>query len=155
MAYAGPTKRLRQDVLDRVATHMLTQKRRSLLPDDADPECPDAMTRCAYRGADGAKCAVGCLIPDELYTRDLEGHGVGSDVVRPVLLRALNVHGFLLRNIRPMLRRLQSLHDSTVEITNAGERELDESELFRTWRAGLLAMANEYDLTTDKWETLK
>jgi hypothetical protein len=31
---------------------------------------------CAYRGEDGRKCAVGQLIPDELYTADLEGKGV-------------------------------------------------------------------------------
>ena len=27
---------------------------------------------CCYRAPDGKKCAVGCLIPDELYTPDFE-----------------------------------------------------------------------------------
>lgn len=27
---------------------------------------------CAYRGTDGRKCAVGCLIPDSTYTPGLE-----------------------------------------------------------------------------------
>jgi hypothetical protein len=27
---------------------------------------------CLYRGPDGTKCAVGCLIPDDVYHRDME-----------------------------------------------------------------------------------
>lgn len=34
---------------------------------------------CAYRTRDGRKCAVGHLIPDEIYKPDMEGHG--ADVV--------------------------------------------------------------------------
>lgn len=33
----------------------------------------DAHGTCAYRGEDGRKCNAGHLIPDELYTPDLEG----------------------------------------------------------------------------------
>ncbi len=29
--------------------------------------------RCLYRGPDDTKCAVGCLIPDELYQLGMEG----------------------------------------------------------------------------------
>lgn len=28
--------------------------------------------RCAYRGKGGVKCAVGCLIPDDVYSKDME-----------------------------------------------------------------------------------
>jgi hypothetical protein len=31
---------------------------------------------CAYRGDDGDKCAVGCLIPDHLYDARFEGAGI-------------------------------------------------------------------------------
>jgi len=31
-------------------------------------------SRCCYRAQDGKKCAVECLIPDELYVPSLEGH---------------------------------------------------------------------------------
>lgn len=30
---------------------------------------------CAYRGADGAKCAIGMFIPDILYRAEMEGKG--------------------------------------------------------------------------------
>lgn len=32
---------------------------------------------CAYRGPNNTSCAVGCLIPDELYDPEIEGVGVG------------------------------------------------------------------------------
>ena len=47
-----------QEVFDRVASHLLTQSARSLLPDGSG---------CAYRGANGRMCAVGCLIADYEY----------------------------------------------------------------------------------------
>lgn len=31
---------------------------------------------CAYRGPNNTSCAVGCLIPDELYDPEIEGVGV-------------------------------------------------------------------------------
>lgn len=46
-----------QEVFDRVVSHLLTQKKPSY----------SAGGGCAYRGADGLMCAVGCLIPDNLY----------------------------------------------------------------------------------------
>jgi hypothetical protein len=45
-----------QQVFDTVVKHLLTQNKRS-----ADH------TICLYRGPHGSKCAIGCLIPDELY----------------------------------------------------------------------------------------
>lgn len=35
-------------------------------------------TVCAYRGAGGCKCAVGWLIPDEVYSEQMEGNRVGA-----------------------------------------------------------------------------
>lgn len=32
--------------------------------------------RCKYRGANGRMCAVGCLIPDDKYDREMEGASV-------------------------------------------------------------------------------
>jgi hypothetical protein len=33
--------------------------------------------KCDYLGPDGAKCAIGCLIPAKLYTSDIEGKDGG------------------------------------------------------------------------------
>ena len=36
-------------------------------------------TKCQYKTqTNGAKCAVGCLVPDDLYTRDMEGRNWGN-----------------------------------------------------------------------------
>lgn len=52
-----------QEVFDQVVTHLLNQGERSV----------DADGSCAYRGIDGLKCAVGCLISDEDYNDSMEG----------------------------------------------------------------------------------
>ena len=54
-----------QAVFDKVVKHLLTQKRRS-----------ESKRGCAYRGEDGAMCAVGCLISDKAYDPEIEGHSV-------------------------------------------------------------------------------
>lgn len=53
-----------QEIFDKVAKHLLTQNKVSRPEDDRHA--------CLYRGHDGLMCAVGCLIPDELYTTDIE-----------------------------------------------------------------------------------
>ena len=59
---------------------------------------------CRYRTADGKKCAVGCLIPDDRYTPDLEGKTATQE---PVAAAAgLEPHNFQLA------ARLQCIHDS-------------------------------------------
>jgi hypothetical protein len=45
-----------QEMFDKVANHLFNQGCKSA----------DAC-RCLYRGPNGTKCAIGCLIPDELY----------------------------------------------------------------------------------------
>lgn len=51
-----------QAVFNTVAEHLLRQGRKSL----------DNFA-CAYRGENGAKCAVGVVIPDTLYEPEIEG----------------------------------------------------------------------------------
>ncbi len=58
----------RQEIFDRVATHLLTQGGKSWLV-----RYSSGGGECAYRGEKGLKCAAGILIPDELYTADMEG----------------------------------------------------------------------------------
>jgi len=54
-----------QEIFDKVAKHLLTQKEKS-----------SRGSSCLYRGSDGLKCAVGCLIPDEFYVKSIEHEGV-------------------------------------------------------------------------------
>jgi hypothetical protein len=53
-----------QEIFDTVARHLFTQGTQAF---DAD------VARCQYRGPNGTKCAVGCLIPDEAYDPEMEG----------------------------------------------------------------------------------
>jgi len=55
----------KQSVFDKVATHLLTQNCKSV-EDGA----------CLYRAPNGMKCAIGALIPDELYDPVFEGQAV-------------------------------------------------------------------------------
>ncbi len=51
-----------QKVFDKVAKHLLTQRCKSAVKGD-----------CRYRGPNGLRCAIGALIPNKLYSADLEG----------------------------------------------------------------------------------
>lgn len=58
-----------QEAFDKIATHLATQGKRSV----KRKKFEDEVELCLYRSPDGLSCAVGCLIPDELYKEKLEG----------------------------------------------------------------------------------
>lgn len=64
---------------------------------------------CAYRGTDGNKCAIGLLIPDELYTPEMEGHTVRALVKAFPFLRGV----LSIENDEDLefLTKLQITHD--------------------------------------------
>jgi hypothetical protein len=55
-----------QELFDFVAAHLRQQKSKSMNNESA----------CAYRGDNGRKCAVGCVIKDEEYSPWMEGKSV-------------------------------------------------------------------------------
>ena len=57
---------------------------------------------CLYYGNEGARCAVGALIPDSEYSKDLEGMELGKVVDSCASLAGLDVR---------FLRDAQSIHD--------------------------------------------
>lgn len=59
---------------------------------------------CAYRGYDGAKCAVGLFIPDASYDETLEGFRVRNYRVAAMLPPETRAHLMFLRE-------LQDVHD--------------------------------------------
>ena len=62
-----------QETFDNVALHLLKQGKKAVGSYDGSSY---SETVCKYRSKDGLKCAVGCLIPDEMYDPLMEGHGV-------------------------------------------------------------------------------
>jgi hypothetical protein len=54
-----------QEIFDIVAAHLLKQ----------GVQCKDGLS-CVYRGADNTKCAVGVLIKDQDYHKNMEGESI-------------------------------------------------------------------------------
>lgn len=90
-----------QEIFDTVATHLLKQNARSMggIGDGGEPYC-------RYRGDAGRKCAIGCLIPDEVYTTEMERNPVGALTTR--FKEALPSY---FREHIALLCDLQTIHD--------------------------------------------
>ena len=109
----------KQEIFDKVCDHLMTQMAKSKLQGGCD--------LCAYRDADGLSCAVGCLIPDELYSDKIEGCDVYE--IAPTLEK-IGVEKHL-----DFLNSLQRIHD---ELTPEG------------WQRELKKLAVEENLTQPK-----
>jgi len=116
-----------QTIFNRVARHLLKQRKRSTLA-----KYPDT---CAYRGANGTRCAVGCLIRNKYYSPTFEGLGSINPSVREALRKSF---GFtnqpketLPSDVAVLLCALQGLHD------------VDHP---RNWRKGLTRIAHNFAL---------
>lgn len=104
-----------QELFDTVATHLLTQKKRATNTHG-----------CAYRGENGLKCAVGCLIPDSKYDPELEGSCASARAVA----KAAGLRG---EQQRLLAEKLQAVHDD------------DHPS---TWHGALHRVAAEFNLKT-------
>jgi len=122
-----------RETFDIIKTHLLTQNAKSQTEISTSEDWPEdwyedgepyysSETICAYRGDNGMKCAVGCIIPDDKYDPSMENVGVicirdnyGFDWDGPMV---------------NMLKRLQHIHD--VIIVSKWKCYLDryEHELF-------------------------
>ena len=71
------TYRTRQEIFDEVVAHLRKQGCRSMRSYDGT-----GTLKCAYRGAEGTRCAIGCLIPDDRYDESLEGDNAEDPTVR-------------------------------------------------------------------------
>lgn len=87
--------RTKQQIFDIVVEHLRKQRETSLSENGS----------CAYRGTNGLKCAVGCLIPDKKYDKNIEG----ADVCCPIVYQRLPQD---CRTHLGMLRDLQVVHDN-------------------------------------------
>lgn len=63
----------KQQTFNKVVRHLRKQQKKA--------KCSSKFLKgtCAYRTKSGLMCAAGCLIPDELYNKEFEGQGVGSE----------------------------------------------------------------------------
>ena len=116
-----------QEIFDKSAVGLLTQKAKSYL---VNPDGHESMV-CAYRGANGKKCAAGFCIEDSLYEKSMERNTI-TGVIQQFGLKELAVHEVLLST-------LQSIHDG-VSIA--------------AWKAELLHLAKTRELSTEKIDNL-
>ena len=114
----------RQEMFDKVARHLLTQKMRAEL----------LIGDCRYR-LGNLSCSIGCLILDDAYNPLLEG----LEVADPSVLAALRASGVkpLNRQTIHLLEDLQEIHD------NGNPME---------WRSELEETARSWHLKTDVLE---
>jgi hypothetical protein len=91
----------RQEIFDKVKAHLLEQGCRSV-----DPPVHGAAW-CKYRGPRGLKCAIGALIPDEVYDPRMEMKSIGELVWSKQFGEVFKD----FRNDLDFLRQLQEVHD--------------------------------------------
>ena len=96
----------RQDAFDQIVAHMRHQRAFSIGHIDGQAADEGEEPGCRYRGDNGMKCAVGALIPDDLYSPFMEGKGATA-------LEVTNRMGWDDPNFAFFLFEAQcSLHDS-------------------------------------------
>ena len=83
-----------QEVFDQVATHLLTQYRRT-------QRYENSSYGCAYRGPTGDRCAAGCLIAEDEYRPRWESHS---------WLHLVD-EGYVPSNHASLINQLQGVHD--------------------------------------------
>ncbi len=109
-----------QEAFNKICDHLMTQKKQATHSGHWGGSC-------RYRAPDGSKCAVGCLIPDELYTPSMEGQVIDGTlcVGRPALRK-------LFAEIdESMLENCQTLHDH---------------DTVGNWASGLRVIAQRFSL---------
>lgn len=121
-----------QEAFDKVVAHLKTQKKRS-----TESLSLKAGDKCLYRGPNGLKCAIGCLIPDELYDNNMD-YGGNSSIQHaleknPALAKYFSGIPLLL------LSDLQRAHDA---IMNWDENGFNETGFER-----LKIIASDFNLT--------
>ncbi len=90
-----------QDAFDYMVNHLRKQGRSSEKILDGGPTC-------LYRHPDGLKCAVGCLIDDQHYSKSLELKGSTHEDV----FNALSESGWDVDEMLDLLNDMQGLHDN-------------------------------------------
>jgi hypothetical protein len=107
----------KQEVFDKVAAHLLTQKARAFRIAEI---CPTGRNEeiCQYRAPDGKRCAIGCLIPDEWeFALEFEGSVAALiftfDAVENLFEPGLTAQASEenLELLDDFLPRLQHIHD--------------------------------------------
>lgn len=126
-----------QEIFDHVVHHLFKQGGPAIGVEGSYPGC-------AYRGANGTSCAVGCLIKDEFYHPSFEGAGADDITVVQAVQKSL---GRILdyKDVN-LLCDLQSAHDG--QSSWVGEKF--HVETLVTWLRGVAVVHNLDDSVLDE-----
>jgi hypothetical protein len=89
-----------RQAFDLIKSHLLKQNKRSVRENG----------RCCYRGPGDLKCAIGCLIPDALYEKDMDENA--STSIGTLLSSRLSIKEHFKGVNHDLLTRLQMCHDN-------------------------------------------
>lgn len=121
-----------QEMFTTAVKHLARQAKRATIYDGCKYLIETEGT-CPPETREVLMCAVGCMIPRELYRPDFEGHGVEylmeHDDLRDYFMRD-NYAGYT--TTEKFLRSLQHVHDN---------------EMPTAWRSELYRISREYGLT--------
>ena len=139
----------KQEVFNKVIAHMREQRR----PAVADN--PDRGFACVYREAGGRKCAIGALIPDEVYDEAMEGRPVRHILTNMPMFEAVgkaldvaetpNTNAVGWESDVSFLSDMQFCHDNAAQISHAWKEP--PSDVFMAWfEDAMRDMANRWCL---------
>lgn len=94
-----------QEIFDKIVSHLRAQGVKSIEFGGGPDLLQPGEVRCLYRGPLGTKCAVGCLISDEVYDEDMEDFNILEVIATTPMLKHLMPH-------HQFLVALQTIHDS-------------------------------------------
>jgi hypothetical protein len=128
-------KEVQQKLFNKAAIHLLQQNARSRHLASSN----GYSYVCAYRGADGAQCAIGALIPDSEYSAAMEGTGCFHLLSQfpKAIPELVGLDKVDRAQVARLLSRLQTVHD------------VDKPE---SWLLTLGVVAREYSLSFDDVE---
>ncbi len=140
----------KQEIFDRVADHLAKQGAPAVgeIITDAGGE-----PACQYRAPNGRRCAIGALIPDELYEVRLEGSWASQLGERSSELFFYDKCG--LGGVRGyFLDCLQNVHDEAAEDYSDRNPNVPNIETRDLWAIGLAERAKQFELIFDReaWE---
>ena len=93
-----------QEAFDKVYAHLMAQKKQSAIKTEK------GQIFCKYRSPDGLKCAIGCLISDHDYDKEMESIPVRSLIDDVRFINKPSIKS-LKEADRDLLYRLQAVHD--------------------------------------------
>lgn len=124
-----------QEIFSKVATHLLTQKRKST----------DAGGTCKYRGPNDLKCAIGCLIGDNEYHPMMEGRNAFGLFAMPMtdekgIIFLLGSHMSEYRDVKFDITKLSHRLHPYMDTLDALQR-IHDTVLEKDWLQALSAYA--------------